>query len=156
MRPCCRSWSSRECVEPADSGQSAGVEEHSTGAEPVGADVHEPRVTVHTEHGTAVVTVEGELSEAARRPVVRVVTDLLLADHSLERLELDLRGVSFANSAGLAVLVQVQRMAAPRGIHVVLVAPPSAVLRPLQLSGLWQRFEVVDADPGYGGTRARH
>jgi anti-anti-sigma regulatory factor len=43
------------------------------------------------------------------------------------------------------VLVQGQRMAAPRGIEVVLVDPPTLVIRPLQLSGLWHRFPIVES-----------
>jgi anti-anti-sigma regulatory factor len=41
-------------------------------------------------------------------------------------------------------------MAKPRGIEVVLVDPPAAVSRPLQLSGLWHRFPIQrsDGDPG--------
>jgi hypothetical protein len=41
--------------------------------------------------------------------------------------------------------VQLQRLAAPRGIDVVLVDPPVAVVRPLQLSGLWHRFPIEGA-----------
>ena len=52
------------------------------------------------------------------------------------------------NSAGMAVLVQLQKMADPRRVDVVLVAPPAAVARPLQLSGLWHRFETVDVPEG--------
>lgn len=103
-----------------------------------------PDVDHTLDGGTARITVRGELTEAARRPLVRCMTDLLLAHEPLQRAELHLAEVSFMNSAGMAVLVQVQKMAAPRGVAVVLVAPPHAVARPLQLSGLWHRFEMVD------------
>ena len=86
----------------------------------------------------------GELTGAARRPLMRVLTDLLLQVQTLHRVELDLHGVSFMNSAGMAVLVQALRMTAPRAIALVLVAPTPAVIRPLQLSGLWHRFTVLD------------
>ena len=79
-----------------------------------------------------------------RRPLLRVLTDLLLQVRSLHRVELDLHGVTFMNSAGLAVLVQALRMTAPRAIALVLVSAPSAVVRPLQLSGLWHRFTMID------------
>ena len=46
--------------------------------------------------------------------------------------------------AGMAVLVQLQKLGQPRGVEVVLVAPPVAVARPLQLSGLWLRFPVEE------------
>lgn len=99
------------------------------------------------EGDSARLTVAGELTEAARRPLVRIVTDLLLAEPTLHRIDLDLRGVSFVNSAGVAVLVQLQRLAAPRAIDLVLVAPPPVVARPLQLTGLWHRFSVVEDGP---------
>ena len=87
----------------------------------------------------------GELTGATRRPLMRVLTDLLLRVQSLHRVELELHEVSFMNSAGLAVLVQALRMTTPRAIDLVLVRPTPAVLRPLQLSGLWHRFTVLEA-----------
>src|SRR4051794_14453562 len=108
----------------------------------------EPEVEHTLEDGTARITVRGELTEAARRPLVRCLTDLLLGHQPLDRAELHLAEVSFMNSAGMAVLVQLQKMAAPRRVAVVLVSPPAAVARPLQLSGLWHRFELVDVAEG--------
>ena len=99
----------------------------------------EPAVDHTLDDGTARITVHGELTEAARRPLLRVLTDLILQVQSLHRVELDLHGVTFMNSAGLAVLVQALRMTA-----LVLVSAPSAVVRPLQLSGLWHRFTMID------------
>jgi stage II sporulation protein AA (anti-sigma F factor antagonist) len=106
----------------------------------------EPAVTHDVEGDTARLAVSGELTEAARRPLVRTLTDLLLAENGLQRIELHLREVGFMNSAGLAVLVQLQKMAVPRAIEVILVEPPSTVTRPLQLTGLWHRFTVVQAE----------
>lgn len=105
-------------------------------------DAPEPEVRTTLDGGVATVTLAGELTEAARRPVVRAVTDLLLGTPALKSLRLDLRDVSFMNSAGMAVLVQLQKLSAPRGLDVVLVAPPDLVVRPLQLSGLWTRFRI--------------
>jgi anti-anti-sigma factor len=122
-----------------------------------GAAAHpEPHVDHALEGTTARITVRGELTEAARRPLVRCLTDLLLAHQPLQRAELHLADVPFMNSAGMAVLVQLQKMAAPRGVAIALVSPRPAVARPLQLSGLWSRFELVDVpsdlQPGTGGT----
>ncbi|WP_231486988.1 STAS domain-containing protein [Candidatus Blastococcus massiliensis] len=126
-------------------GQSRSVEETTDAAEQqAGTHADEPVVTSVSEGDTMSLTVAGELTEAARRPLVRAMTEALLSGQSLTRAELRLAGVTFMNSPGLAVLVQLQRMAAPRGIEVALVAPPPAVARPLQLSGLWHRFPVVD------------
>jgi stage II sporulation protein AA (anti-sigma F factor antagonist) len=118
------------------------------GAQPTGA---EPVVEHVLEGDTAHLTMTGELTEAARRPLVRVLTDLLLAHQPLRRLELHLRGVSFMNSAGMSVLVQAQRMTAPRAVDVVLVDPTPEVVRPLQLSGLWHRFTVHESAPDERG-----
>ena len=102
----------------------------------------EPEVTTDLEAGVPTLTVGGEFTEGARRPLVRTMTDLLLSRPDLRRVRLDLRGVTYLNSAGMAVLVQLLKLGRPRGVDVVLVAPPSAVSRPLQLSGLWLRFTV--------------
>jgi anti-anti-sigma factor len=121
----------------------------SSAAQPSGegAGSGGPEVRYVLEGGTARLTVKGELTDAARRPVVRVLTDLLLSQPALHRVEIDVRKVSFMNSAGMAVLVQAQRMTAPRGVEVVLVDAPPEVIRPLQLSGLWHRFPVLDSAP---------
>jgi len=105
----------------------------------------EPEVTPDLQGDTAVLTVVGELTEAARRPLVRCLTDLLLGVPTLHRAELRLQDVSFMNSAGMAVLVQLQKLGQPRAVDIVLVGPPEAVTRPLQLAGLWHRFPVVEA-----------
>lgn len=113
-----------------------------------GEEPQEPRVVSELSGDTVVVTVEGELTEAARRPLVRILTDLLLEEPGLRRAELRLRGVTFMNSAGTAVLVQLQKMARPRGVEIVLISPPAAVVRPLQLTGLWHRFAVEGGAAG--------
>jgi anti-anti-sigma factor len=116
------------------------VEEPTNPASPA-----EPGVVHRVDDGTAHVTVTGELTDTARRPLVRVLTDLLLGQPAPNRVVLDLSAVTFMNSAGMAVLVQLQKLAAPRGIEVALVRPAHVVVRPLQLSGLWHRFPIEDA-----------
>lgn len=108
----------------------------------------EPAVERRVQDGIAHLTVTGDLTDTARRPLVRVLTDLLLGQPAPTRVELDLSAVTFMNSAGMAVLVQVQKLASPRGIEVALVRPTSAVIRPLQLSGLWHRFPIEGAADG--------
>lgn len=105
-----------------------------------------PAVTAELHGDAARITVTGELTDAARRPLVREVTDLLLAQHELHRIELDVRDVTFINSAGISVLVQLHKLVAPRAIRLVLVGPRAAVVRPLQLTGLWHRFSVEDPE----------
>lgn len=102
-------------------------------------------VTV-TEHDaeSAQIQLTGQLTEDARRPLVRAMTDLLLGSPHLRHVRLDTCGVTFMNSAGMSALVQVQKMCQPRGIDVSLVVQDTSVTRPLQLSGLWHRFTIVD------------
>jgi anti-anti-sigma factor len=103
-------------------------------------------VTAQDAHA-AEITLTGELTEGARRPLVRTMTDLLLGAPQLRRVQLDTRPITFLNSAGLSTLVQVQKMCQPRGIELALVVGDDAVTRPLQLSGLWHRFTVIDRRP---------
>lgn len=121
------------------------MEETPSAAGPAGADVLDVREERDGE--VCRLTLSGELTEAARRPLVRALTDVLLEVSTLRRVELLLGDVMFMNSAGMAVLVQLQKMAAPRGVDVVLVRPRAVVARPLQLSGLWHRFTVTE-EPG--------
>jgi anti-anti-sigma factor len=138
-------------VSRVPAGQTLAMDETTTpGAPPAGLQ-GEPQVAHVQDGDTARLTMTGELTDAARRPLVRVLTDLLLSHQALRRVELDLRGVSFMNSAGMSVLVQAQRMTSPRAVEVVLIDPPPAVVRPLQLSGLWHRFPVLESAPGERG-----
>ena len=138
------------------SGQTDEVEETTSSGAPtppdLGRPAAEPEVSHTLEGDVARVTLTGELTGFARRPLMRVLTDLLLQVPSLHRVELDLRRVTFMNSAGLAVLVQALRMTSPRAIELVLVRAPAAVIRPLQLSGLWHRFTIDASTDGSGGS----
>ena len=106
-------------------------------------------VTVTRDGDGARVEVVGEVTDTARRPLVREVTDLLLDKAPLKRIELDLSRVSFLNSAGITALVQLQKLVQPRAIELVVVVEDTAVVRPLQLSGLWRRFTIVDRRPDH-------
>jgi anti-anti-sigma factor len=117
------------------------------GGQDRGMDDPDPTVEVtvtERDPAAAEITLVGELTEAARRPLVRAMTDLLLNAPQLRRVQLDTCGVTFMNSAGMSALVQVQKMCQPRGIDLALVVQSTEVTRPLQLSGLWHRFTIVD------------
>lgn len=62
------------------------------------------------------------------------------------RLVLDLRGVAFLGSSGLAVLVETLDWTRERGIGLRLVCTSREVLRPLEATGLTTLFEIY-ADP---------
>ncbi|SCX45878.1 stage II sporulation protein AA (anti-sigma F factor antagonist) [Klenkia marina] len=107
-----------------------------------------PEVTVEPSGPESVrVTVVGDFTAEARRPVIRVVTDLLLGEDPPRAVQLDLHRVTFLNSAGLSTVVQLHRMLEGRGAELELVVGTTIVARPLQLSGLWHRFHVRDERP---------
>lgn len=58
------------------------------------------------------------------------------------RLVLDLRGVAFLGSSGLAVLVETLDWTRERGIALRLVCTSREVLRPLEATGLTELFEI--------------
>jgi anti-anti-sigma factor len=124
-------------------GKTSDVEE-TTGTPTDAPAPGEPEVRTEVRDGVVSLALAGELTGAARRPLVRILTEELLSGQPLRRVELQLGGIRFMNSAGMAVLVQLQRMTAPRGVDVALVTPSPAVARPLQLTGLWHRFPILD------------
>jgi anti-anti-sigma factor len=58
---------------------------------------------------------------------------------------IDLTGVSFLGSAGLAELVAAQDAATRNGVRIRLVAAGHTVLRPLEVTGLRSTFELFDS-----------
>lgn len=57
-------------------------------------------------------------------------------------LVLDLRGVAFLGSSGLAVLVETLDWTRERGIALRLVCTSREVLRPLEATGLTELFDI--------------
>ena len=129
-------------MNAASAGKDTGMDEPDSSVE----------VTVTTrDDESAEIRVVGELGEDARRPLVRAMTDLMLSSPKLHRVELDLSGVEFMNSAGMSTLVQLEKLAEPRGIEMPLIVHTDEVARPLQLSGLWRRFMILDRRDGTPG-----
>ncbi len=88
-------------------------------------------------HGAAVqLTAAGEI-DSSSAPVLEHRLDAVLAGE-LERLTIDLRDVSFLDSAGLCVLAAAHKRAGQKQILLRVLASSRAVIRPLQITGLWQ------------------
>jgi anti-sigma B factor antagonist len=64
-------------------------------------------------------------------------------DGALETLVLDLSGVTFLGSAGLAVLADAHNSASQRDVVLQVVASSRMVLRPLQVTGLDRLLTIV-------------
>ncbi|GAA0233837.1 hypothetical protein GCM10010492_35840 [Saccharothrix mutabilis subsp. mutabilis] len=103
--------------------------------------------------GVAVVTATGEI-DMLTAPDLRA--DVLgRIDETPGAVVLDMTGVSFLGSAGLAVLVEASQHAKRRGTAFRVVAVARAVTRPLAATGLGDVFsvygsvaEAVSADDG--------
>lgn len=100
-------------------------------------------LAVYNEHGATVVAVIGEL-DMLTTPLLesRVIDELAEGPAALV---LDLSGVTFLGSSGLALLVQTRERATERGIRLRLVAGSQPVNRPLTATGLDSLFDIVDS-----------
>ncbi len=65
-------------------------------------------------------------------------------------LVIDMRGLSFLDSSGLHLLVELHQRAAREGFELGLVAPPEPVDTPIRLCGLDQRLPFVSDLPADG------
>ncbi|WP_369135331.1 STAS domain-containing protein [Modestobacter sp. I12A-02662] len=92
--------------------------------------------------GTVTVTVVGEV-DTFTAPVLRASLDTQL-EQQPKALVIDLCGVQFLGSAGLAVLVETQKSARTRDVALRLVANTRAVTRPLEVTGLIDLFTIAD------------
>ena len=95
------------------------------------------------ENGAVTVTVVGEV-DTFTAPVLRSSLDSQL-EQSPRELVIDLSGVQFLGSAGLAVLVETQKAARSRDVALRLIATTRAVTRPLEVTGLIDLFTIADS-----------
>ena len=99
-----------------------------------------------------VLTVAGEV-DSSTAPSFRAVVDSAFAD-SVPALTIDLDGVTFLDSAGLCVLAGAHRRAVQGGVLLRVVASNRAVIRPLQITGLYDLLAVEQGAPGAGAGAA--
>ena len=92
--------------------------------------------------GAVTVTVVGEV-DTFTAPVLRASLDTQLEQQPTD-LVIDLCGVQFLGSAGLAVLVETQKAARSRDVGLTLIASTRAVTRPLEVTGLIDLFTIKD------------
>ena len=106
-------------------------------------------IAVRTSGPVVVVTAVGEV-DSTSSPVLRQRLDDLL-DGQVDELCVDLVGVTFLDSAGLCVLAAAHRRAVREGVRMRVLASSRAVIRPLEITGLWQLLgaEQVEAVAQY-------
>ena len=100
-------------------------------------------LSTSSEDGVVTVTVVGEV-DTFTAPVLRSTLDSQLEQQPRE-LIIDLSGVQFLGSAGLAVLVETQKSARSREVGLRLIATTRAVTRPLEVTGLIDLFTIADS-----------
>jgi anti-sigma B factor antagonist len=91
------------------------------------------------------VAVKGELDIATLPEFQEVVRSLRSPD--LERLVVDLRGVTFLDSMSIEVLLRLHTELAEAGAELLVVRGPRAVHRVFELTGLETVLTVLDQPP---------
>lgn len=93
----------------------------------------------HPAQDVTVVSVSGEIDMQSAPALRTYVTTNLAGDG---KFVLDLSGVSFLGSAGLAVLVEAAQESRTRAVAFSVVAADRAVSRPIAATGLGEVFDV--------------
>ncbi|MGI8335144.1 STAS domain-containing protein [Actinomadura scrupuli] len=93
--------------------------------------------------GVALAAVDGELDLATAPLLAERLRGLLAA--GCTRIVLDVAGVSFCDSSGLNVLLDIQRRASRRGGSLTLVGLRPNLARVLDAVGLTGRFDPASA-----------
>jgi anti-sigma B factor antagonist len=105
-------------------------------------------VTVSTSDTVVRVAAAGEV-DSTSAPVLREQIDAVI-DSGAPEFVVDLVQVTFLDSAGLCVLAAAHRRAGERGMRMRVLASSRAVIRPLQITGLWSLLGAseVSAESG--------
>ena len=95
-------------------------------------------LSVLSTDSSARVSAAGEI-DSTSAPHLQAELDARL-DEGVRELIVDLDGVTFLDSAGLCALAAVHRRAQTEGVTLRVLASHRAVIRPLQITGLWDLF----------------
>jgi anti-sigma B factor antagonist len=90
------------------------------------------------------VTAVGEV-DSTSAPVLREHLEALL-DGDVREFTVDLGQVTFLDSAGLCVLAAAHRRAVRQDVAMRVLASSRAVIRPLQITGLWELLHAERID----------
>ena len=100
----------------------------------------------------ALLVAAGEVDTLTAPRLEAAVDDLL--GTGCEVLVVDLSGITFLASSGLAVLIRAAHLAAAHGRRLRLVAQGRPVLRPLRITGTEELFDLhADRDAALGPDR---
>ncbi len=110
-------------------------------------DVEPTRIDVHaaTSSSGCTVTVSGEV-DSTTAPGLRNCLLEVISRPGTSTVEVDLCAVTFLDSAGLSALATAHRAALAAGRPLQMrCGTTRAVVRPLQITGLWSVFTIIDA-----------
>src|SRR5919206_4913807 len=94
--------------------------------------------------GQVVIEVGGEVDMLTSPQLRSVVLDQFAPGAGVELVVLDLDGVTFLGTSGLAVLIEVREAAHTAGVELRLACTARRVLRPLTIAGLIPLFDIHD------------
>ncbi len=94
--------------------------------------------------GQVVIKVGGEVDMLTSPQLRFAVLDQFEPDAEVELVVLDLDGVTFLGTSGLAVLIEVREAAHAAGVELRLACTARRVLRPLTIAGLIPLFDIHD------------
>jgi anti-sigma B factor antagonist len=109
-------------------------------------DIEPTRIDVHaaTSSSGTTVCVSGEV-DSTTAPGLRNCLLEVIARPGTSDVEVDLREVTFLDSAGLSALATAHRAADAAGrVLRMRCGTTRAVVRPLQITGLWAVFSIID------------
>jgi anti-sigma B factor antagonist len=104
------------------------------------------QLQVHAEPfvgGVAVVRLDGELDPHST-PVLQRVVDQVIAEGAT-RVTFHLADLRFIDSSGLRVLIATHRRLLEGGGALTLAAPSDTTRRLLEITGLHDHFEIIEA-----------
>ena len=125
-----RRTADKEQVPPADPGDTAAEQV-------IHLDVDRPSEDV------MVVRVDGDIDTLTSPLLSSYLADQFATNPQV--LVLDLTGVQFLGSAGLAALIMAREQAGRRDTKLRLVSASHAVLRPIAATGLSSEFDVYES-----------
>lgn len=92
-----------------------------------------------------VLTMVGDVDIASEPEWRRQSSELLQANPDLVTVVVDMSGVTFLDSRGMAVLVDLHASALERGGKLTLLGVPRRVFKALNVAGLDQVFQIEPA-----------
>ena len=100
------------------------------------------KIAKRYDNGKLTIFLYGELDHHAARSTMRAITDLVDTDLP-RRVVLDLGGLSFMDSSGIALILKLKRLMELSGGEVWIEHPNRQVLRVLEASGIGKLVPIA-------------